>query len=68
MFKSTSIVEIGKYAFGRCTSLNELDFSETQKIGDYAFSRSGITKANFAMLNEIGNKAFFKCSSLTSIC
>lgn len=68
VFKSTSIVEIGKYAFGRCTSLNELDFSETQKIGDYAFSRSGITKANFAMLNEIGNKAFFKCSSLTSIC
>ena len=49
-------------------SLSELDFSGTKKIGDYAFSRSGITKANFAMLNEIGNKAFLKCSSLTSIC
>ena len=68
LFKATSVENVGDYAFLGCTSLNEFDFSETKTIGSRSFRRSGIVKANFAVLNEIGTNALASCSKLTSIC
>ena len=64
------IVEIGKYAFGRCTSLESITFPSTMvKIDIHAFDNC--PRLRNVVLNEglrkIGNSAFIGCSSLEHI-
>ena len=64
------IVEIGKYAFAGCTSLESIAFPSTMiKIGTHAFDdcprlRNVILNEG---LREIGNSAFIGCTSLEHI-
>ena len=67
-FKAASAVDIQNNAFSGCTSLNEFDFSGTETIGQMAFVRTALTKANFNNLKSIGKNTFFRCTTLTSIC
>lgn len=64
------IAEIGKYAFGRCTSLESITFPSTMvKIDIHAFDNC--PRLRNVVLNEglrkIGNSAFIGCSSLEHI-
>lgn len=59
---------IGRYAFWNCTSLSTVSFSDNcklEKIDDYAFSGTGITKLVIpSQLREISYNAFDGCTSL----
>lgn len=54
-------------AFNGCSSLSVFDFSNITEVGDYAFSSSGLNKAEFANAVELYSNSFSKSTSLTSV-
>lgn len=65
---SDAVTSVGKQAFADCTALEEIRMNAVEKIGESAFSWSGISTLEFlpGTLKEIGPEAFAQCSRLTS--
>lgn len=60
---------ISRYAFTGCTSLKSIDLSNIKSIGDYSFEESGL-EGDLVIpegVETIGNGAFMRCQSLTSV-
>ncbi len=57
-----TVAEIGSYAFANCSSLTEILFpkNETLKIGDYAFSQSGLLNVYLPSNVVLGTYTFNK--------
>ncbi len=64
-----SLTEIGEYAFYNCAALTAEAFPEgVTTIGGYVFSGcTGLTKAEFANLENLGHYVFNGCTALTSV-
>lgn len=63
-----TVLELGEYAFYGCKSLQSIDLKNIEKIGEYAFQRSGITSLTIPVTTaDIADSAFSGCESLTSI-
>lgn len=63
-YKNKSITEIGERAFMNCISLNSIYTPDTLvTIGPYAFSGSGITRAELNC-KSVGEYAFSQCPNL----
>lgn len=62
----SGVTSIGKYAFYDMIQLEEVDLPNTVKrIGDYAFSKSGVTSIYLpSCLENIGAEAFAGCAKL----
>lgn len=74
IYISSSIAEIGDYAFYNCSNLKNVVFGEKSnllKIGNYSFSGcnslENINFENCNMLNEIQENSFELCESLANI-
>ena len=65
----SSLDYIPDFAFSYSTSLKTVKLSDNlSSIGEDAFKNSGLTAINFPNnLKEIGNSAFYQCTSITSI-
>ena len=65
-----SVVSIeGSYAFGNCAALKSLQMpSGLQKVGNYAFSGSGLEELTFpSTLEDLGQGCFSSCASLRAV-
>lgn len=62
-------VQIGDYAFVRCSSLKTLDLSKaTGKLGDYAFAYCAqLTEVDISQITEIGEGTFQACIALKKV-
>ena len=69
-FKNRYRIDIGSFAFSRCSSLNRIaieDFKDGN-IGDYAFSNcDGLKDVSLNNVFIIGDYAFSRCSNLESV-
>lgn len=64
----TRIVEIAPRAFYKAAAMTEIHLEGIRKIGEYAFSESGLKNISFpAVLKEIGDHAMENCQSLKGI-
>lgn len=63
------VTSVGKYAFFRCPSLSNVSLVDSiESIGDYAFSKSGLTDIVIPQnVENIGISAFSYCTSLKSV-
>lgn len=58
-FKDDTITKVGKYAFYKCTALQEVAFPETTIINDYAFDGcSSLQSVNVPLLATVGRNGF----------
>lgn len=68
---SSSLVEIGDYAFSECSSLSVVKFasgSMLERIGNYAFVGTALTSIILPnSLKSVGDYAFYECSQLTNL-
>lgn len=66
---SNNLKEIGKLCFNNCKKLKEVFISNSvEKIGDSAFSGSGIEEIYLPEnLKELGDGAFFRCHALSKV-
>ena len=65
---SSSLTEIGMYAFGLCTSLGSVTFPSNTDIGDFAFLNcSGLGNITFVNGESMGEYTFAECFALTNI-
>ena len=60
----SSAIIIGNNAFNGCSKLKTLNLKNVYKIGDSAFSASGLTSIDLSNVDVIGNNAFESCLSL----
>ena len=58
---------IGDNAFNGCSKLKTLNLKNVIKIGNSAFSASGLTSIDLSNVDIIGNNAFESCLSLESV-
>lgn len=66
-YNTYPVLDIGNYAFDRCTRLTSITIYNGVKIGNHAFSDcTSLTKVNIRP-SIIGSEAFSGCTSLTSI-
>lgn len=65
------VMEIGNYAFSRCTELSDLDFQDGEQplqIGEEAFAMTGISNLTIpSRVSSIGRFAFTQCNQLTGV-
>lgn len=65
---ASNIVEIGAYAFNKCTNLQTVNIPNITSIGNFAFADCNkITSLKLDNVTTIGNNAFVNCSRLTSL-
>ncbi len=62
-----SLTEIPYYAFDNCTSLKTINLEFVEKIGEAAFSITGLTEVDLSSATEIGKYAFVQCEALASV-
>ena len=63
-----NITNIGSRAFAGCVNLERINLNETSVISDNAFVNAGLTEIQIpSSVTEIGNKAFYNNSGLTSL-
>lgn len=67
----TQFEAIPDYTFALCLKLNDLDFSQTKKIGAYSFLGNGYTTAlesvDLSNVEEIGARAFYGAIGLKKV-
>lgn len=64
----SNITTIGSYAFAGCSSLTTIDLSHVTTLGEYCFSRAGLTALTLtAELETVPGYAFYECRSLKEV-
>lgn len=58
--------EIGNNAFNGCENLQEINLDGVEKIGQYAFHRTGLRNVTLGSAAEIAHSAFEECKELES--
>lgn len=68
LYVTSSMYNIGTYAFYGCTNLETIYASNVTEIGDYAFANcTSLQKVDISNVKTIGNYSFASCSSLTKV-
>lgn len=68
VYTNNTATSIGNYAFYRCTSLTEVNFTNATNIGGYAFNEcASLTTASFPNVTTIMGSAFYNCSMLSEV-
>ncbi len=63
-----SLTELPKYSFSGCIALEQINLDKVTVVGDYAFLDNGaLHTADLSAAQEIGEYAFLRCSSLSSV-
>ena len=61
------LTEIPYYAFDNCTALTTINLEHVEKIGEAAFSITGLTEVDLSSATEIEKYAFVQCEKLASV-
>ena len=61
------ITEVPEYAFAGCTSLQNINLSAIETIGDYAFMEADLQKVDLSKVESIGEYGFVNNKNLTEV-
>lgn len=64
---TNSLTIIGDSAFAGCENLTTFDLSTISHVGDYAFSNTGLSSAQFSRLKTAGMYIFNNCDNLRTL-
>ncbi|MGN1167440.1 MAG: leucine-rich repeat protein [Lachnospiraceae bacterium] len=64
---SEELKSVGDYAFYYCTGLKTIDLKNIEQLGEYTFSKSGLTSITIENITNLGFRSFENCKSLDEI-